>query len=851
MNSIFKKLELNKNIYQNDDVDGLENYLENKKFHKVLYALGLFFKSKNILIYIVVEKKYIEDYYQLYKVFDNDIDSFLQIKNYYLNRENDEEEYYFFSKYVSKLIKKNRKKEFVELWNDNIIDTYNDYNVKRYCKTMILEKCTSIINLIYDEINSHNVKKFIIKLCIDLNLQSNIKYFCNEFIIHDIYYETQINNEYFSFESLLDYSLYRKKTEIFNILVDNQKINFSNICYLHFYTEEEMMKILKKIKLVLDGLDKDSDEYKNVYFNHKNYYRIIVSSLFKEKLQFNPEKIFKYLIEEFPNYFCILRKLILVKNGYYNHCQYSERFVLDTYTSLCLYCSDINIHQYFIDKIKNTNLNELKFETKISDDIEIPFYCTNNISFGKLHLEDYFHFLLLKQDTDFIKTYIKKFNIIIKPKSIEKNLYNINIYLDDLDNNNLDIKIIINNIKFLIDEYDMNLSTNYNIISKINYIYNLEDNIDFIINFYEEYNIIERYFNNISDKSNFNLNLKYFNNCKCKDRLSYQICKCNIDLNFSFEKKNINHQTNIYKIINSSIYYDDLFKYVIKKLNFKNIILCENSFNDFLNLRTDLFEYFRSFIDDEFYQKNFININFEKLNFRSNTNLEILEKLIKDGLDINKYKLQFIGNYYIDYEDLYIFDLLIKYGLNEKCIKDNFIKIIKIADEETSDIILEKYMKFCDDDIEKVIYKNKRYGLINYLIKTGRRLNFKIIKEYKLDIKKICLVNMNDIEGEKVCLICMVNVPSVIFVPCGHMIACKSCSLIIENICPCDKLTIDNKYILKGKNEEELTLCFKCKKNEMEFIYENCGHVVCKKCCFKSKCSICYKKSTFKKIYQI
>lgn len=43
MNSIFKKLELNKNIYKNDDVDGLENYLENKKFNKVLYKLGLIF----------------------------------------------------------------------------------------------------------------------------------------------------------------------------------------------------------------------------------------------------------------------------------------------------------------------------------------------------------------------------------------------------------------------------------------------------------------------------------------------------------------------------------------------------------------------------------------------------------------------------------------------------------------------------------------------------------------------------------------------------------------------------------------------------------------------------------------
>ena len=52
---------------------------------------------------------------------------------------------------------------------------------------------------------------FIIKLCIDLNLQSNIKYFCKEFIIHKIYYEIQYNDDYITLESLLDYSLHKNQ----------------------------------------------------------------------------------------------------------------------------------------------------------------------------------------------------------------------------------------------------------------------------------------------------------------------------------------------------------------------------------------------------------------------------------------------------------------------------------------------------------------------------------------------------------------------------------------------------------------------------------------------------------------
>ncbi len=110
----------------------------------------------------------------------------------------------------------------------------------------------------------------------------------------------------------------------------------------------------------------------------------------------------------------------------------------------------------------------------------------------------------------------------------------------------------------------------------------------------------------------------------------------------------------------------------------------------------------------------------------------------------------------------------------------------------------------------------------------------------------------SDIQGKLTCMICYTNSPSIIILPCGHLIMCNEChENITDNKCPYDCSEIHQYYSLKGKTENERLICKLCNENKIEKIYTNCGHCVCNKCSFNTKCTICFKKSKSNKIFLV
>ena len=298
-----------------------------------------------------------------------------------------------------------------------------------------------------------------------------------------------------------------------------------------------------------------------------------------------------------------------------------------------------------------------------------------------------------------------------------------------------------------------------------------------------------------------------------------------------------------------------LWKYLLEKIDFMNISPDNLTLiSDLMYLKFEDFNFFLSKITPEKYHQAFITTNLNNISLWR-IDFLVLKKLIVDGLKINEQNDFFNIFKYIDEDDVIkfvnIFDMLLENGYQ----KENAAKQINNMIDENciSDKIIEKYIDLID--IEKAkphILKHKRYYLLNLLIARGLKIKFKDIKKYKLDIRKIYLTKLEDIIGdEQLCMICMVNVPSVIFLPCGHLISCKECSQMITDVCPCDKQPIEKIAILKGKTEEELKMCFKCQTNDMCYIYDNCGHVVCKKCSFRNKCPCCFKKTAYRKIFML
>lgn len=131
----------------------------------------------------------------------------------------------------------------------------------------------------------------------------------------------------------------------------------------------------------------------------------------------------------------------------------------------------------------------------------------------------------------------------------------------------------------------------------------------------------------------------------------------------------------------------------------------------------------------------------------------------------------------------------------------------------------------------------------------GKKITFKLIKDYKIDKDKIFLEK--DIIGKLTCSICYTNSPSIICLPCGHIVMCNSCFEHFDHKCPYDNMPIEKYFSLKGKNENERFICKICKKNIITKIYDKCGHTTCDTCIINNKCKICKKKSKIHKVFLV
>ena len=848
------KNKLNQCIFTNDKIDEFKNVMNYNKFDPVYYNLAYMHKSKNILLYIILHYSYIEDYYGVYKILG--IDTFEEVVEHFKDKENEEEDFYFFKKQVSKMVRKKQMDEIMELLENEVIST-NNYNLFFYIKNFILNKCFKLLYSMYEFLVDGNFNEgisYLLKMCVDFNYQTLFPRFIS--YNSNLYVKIWIEKIDIDFNNILDYVVYRKNNELFDLIVP-YKSKMNNIKYLQYYTEEHLFKFIRTFKKDKDK-DKDKLDY-HCYFCNEN---IIYNILTKYKGDIN--KALKFLVQELPEY------TLLNKKQSSKICDYNtdnNKTIYDLYTCICLFSSDKHLHWYFI--------NMLTLES------------------SSFILDDYFCYIFMARDLDFIKYYIEEYDIKVKANMGNYLLDYLqeedSILWDDIINDS--IIHLIDKVSFLIEEYgftlDINYYKSYNETNILNYFFSRlkinrsedddEEDIKmyeiketdsvYLIKFMEKYDIIDTYYNyqKYKGKHQLNCHIDYYINEKCINEKcinskpihnNKSLCLCRVKLNIDFvDMSDEYYYHKIRDLIKYGYQNEYLWKYLLEKIDFMNIS------PDNLTLISDLkylnfedFNLFLSKITPEKYHQAFITTNLHNISLWR-IDFLVLKKLIVDGLKINE-KNDFFNIFkYIDEDDVIkfinIFDMLLENGYQKE---NAAIQINNMIDENyISDKIIEKYIDLID--IEKAkphILKHKRYYLLNLLIARGLKIKFKDIKKYKLDIRKIHLTKLEDIIGEEqLCMICMVNVPSVIFLPCGHLISCKECSQMITDVCPCDKQPIEKIAILKGKTEEELKMCFKCKENDMCYIYDNCGHVVCKKCAFRNKCPCCFKKTAYRKIFML
>ena len=123
------KNKLNQCIFTNDKIDEFKNVMNYNKFDPVYYNLAYIHKSKNILLYIILHYSYIKDYYGVYKILG--IDTFKEVVEHFKDKENEEEDFYFFKKQVSKMVRKKQMDENLVDEDVNGIDSMFDYLAER------------------------------------------------------------------------------------------------------------------------------------------------------------------------------------------------------------------------------------------------------------------------------------------------------------------------------------------------------------------------------------------------------------------------------------------------------------------------------------------------------------------------------------------------------------------------------------------------------------------------------------------------------------------------------------------------------------------------------------------------
>jgi len=655
-------------------------------------------------------------------------------------------------------------------------------------KSMCIYKRINFIKYIFDKIDDDD-RVYIIKHFIDHNNDSLWNFFFSKDVFTNGYPTIiePIGDEY-------------------STHIQVRRIN--NFIEYALYRENYSLydKILKNIKVSFEMLEniilyREEDliqfiKYANTmdmecFYRPDLRYNIIRTLVCCPK--YNVEKYIIQILEKCKDKILLSREDVFEK---YN-------FHIDVYQIICRnHVESFDIHDYVIKYLSECQ--------------EIDF----NI---------YIQYVYKNYSLNFIKEYITKYKIdlSLSKDSILKVLLD-NDYDDEYYLNTFEVKL--DKIIFLIDN-NIDISDYKN---KSN-----DDCISYLIeNMIPYYRILDA-------------NGNYIYKVETEEK------KKNVNMFIDFIKKYANQivikKNHInYAISNGSIkILSELFMYLPDDNNDYSEISCE-----FLRCNDHIFTFLRQKLNRDAYNSIIEDINTELSKnfsryFRGGS-YDKVKTLIDDGMDVSQISVIHVYNYRCEDDDniecaLKVFDLFIEKGY--KHIYDTVKELVD--DEDFHYTHITRYLRFLDDEekhnLFKLACKYKNYPLINHMKKEGHKLSFGLIRKNKLNLSNLQI--QDDITGEITCAVCYVNTPSVIFYPCGHLILCSECSIQLNNNCPMDNMSYDKKILVKGDTEEKRFNCNKCRNSKIQYVYSECGHVVCKKCLIKSKCVLCNKKSQYQKIY--
>ena len=753
---------------EKDNIQAFISLFEKKEYDiKTLYYSTIKTNSYNILLYIITELNYIQDYIYLKSFLPKDylyeVITFLKkYKPNYLNN------------CLLKLAKKNKIIEFKNMIKDGDIELkYSHIHFLVNNKKIVLIK-----DIYHNRMLSPSLIIKLFKGIIDNNMENLIDYFISRYNFNTISWSYSIqytSNDIYIFY-IHEYALYKEKYNIFRKITNTCQNKFDIIDKIQYYRNEDLIYIIDNIKLDMDY---------NIYSLLKLLYDIL--DIKNKDIKYDISHVVKYFLQQFPD-ICKKNHSELIKSIDKEDMIWYEKYKLDdVYSIICLQNTPLDLHDYYLEYYE-----------------------------GNLDLLHYIPYIIGIYDTKFLQEYIQKYNITIQEEiqnykrftnifDIFQDKYNYIYYSNSCKN-------ILSNIEYIIDTYNYNIAGDIFVLI-IGIQFDSDNQLSEIE--YEE-QIIEHY-----------------------DSL----------LNFIIKYEKMINESIFIKLLTYSIYIEKIkfVEYFLNKCDLSNIVFDDKFILYTVTSNITIFNLIKNAFSPIKY-KEFISLC--DINIIPRIKCEILETLIKDG--INYKDIEYIPiNIYYHLEDLIpIIDIWLKYGYN------NISKyLISYYEHSKSDSIsgesIKPYLKYFDksniDDIFNIACKIKDYDFIIYITTTYNiKITCKLIKKYKLDYTKI---NWDkDIEGQLTCAVCYSNSPCVIFLSCGHLLCCIECFRKMNDKCPFDNITYDKTIILKGISEKERYNCHKCKKNKIEYAYP-CGHCVCKKCCFKTKCSVCSKTSKYVKIY--
>jgi len=811
-------------FYLTDNLKKFKNFInKNHYIIKECYDNAISNNSFKILNYIIIELDYIEDYFIIknklpYEYKKSIFKVFKKKDNYYD----------IVYKYLFKIIKNNNFDEFSDLYDNDqlyLLSNHIEY-------LFVLKRKDLILFCLDNDLYTNRIFKFAIYYdYLSLNIFN--KYFDN--LIYDFcIYEESINK----YISIIDYIIFKNRIKVFNNLIDQKCIHLNMIDNINFYSQENLIDIINN-SIPSEDFNDLINFYKSILKNQENFDIILLSKLLFEKY-----KNFCFLSFDEAN--------DMMDNKYH----------LNFFSTICIYCESFEIYDFYIDYytkvrkevIDKINDNSDKIPTTIKTDKQIKKenkqgknkseyknkkvelilekYIDNTYI---LDIYKYLPFIFRYRNIKFIKEFIQKYNI----QNIDNKLQsNIRIY------KNYEYKL----------EYILDFS-NENIYTKKIIIDALIDKIDYFINKFEfnfnNFTINHSLYSLLIIITNF-VNGDYYD----EDEDEYEI--------IDFDKKNKEYKELIEKII---IFINKNKNKIDFKNNMNNIFSLKY-LNEILDLISNFIDFneidnknFKNFYNEDnyFYIKNKINNDkfIEILNTIDDFYyFHISKNIFEDIINNTEFDLKNITNNNFkrscnyEYDNIFFkkLDLIIDNISEPLFLYYDLYNIISNTSLEPE--YIKKYFKYISkdqlDNLFLISCKKSNITFIKYFMNNGNKMSYKLIKKYDLDPKKLFIGN--DIIGKLSCIICMTNSPSVICIPCGHIVMCNYCFDHIQDKCPYDNTELKNYYYLKGNSEEERIICKLCKNNILEYIYNECGHTVCKNCCF-NKCNICKKKSKSTKIY--